>query len=105
MAKSNSDFSGLKQLSENIKSLTKKKQLSTSEIFTNSFISRHTKFSSFDEMLEKCGISADNQDEFEAAIPQFDVFLKEHTKFESFEKLLEEAGRIYLENQILKGLK
>jgi hypothetical protein len=64
-----------------------------SEVLTSDFISRSTKFSSLEELLEASGFKIESQDDF-AAIPvdDLDRFIRSNSLFDSWNALLSTAG-------------
>lgn len=90
---------GLDELQEKLDILTKKVHeldglnIPMSEVLTNDFISRSTKFSSLEELLEASGFKIKSQDDF-AAIPvdDLDRFIRSNSPFDSWNALLSTAG-------------
>jgi len=64
-----------------------------SEVLTGDFISRSTRFSSLEELLEASGFMIESQDDF-AAIPvdDLDRFIRSNSPFDSWNALLSTAG-------------
>jgi len=84
------------QMENGAKELERTKQVSFEELFTPSFMRKYTSFSSFNELLQSGGFSADSQEEFEA-IPDelFDKHIATVTKFDSWQEMLDEATTQY----------
>lgn len=90
---------GLDELQEKIEVLSQKvheldgQNIPMSEVLTGDFISRSTKFSSLEELLEASGFKIESQDDF-AAIPvdDLDRFIRSNSPFDSWNALLSTAG-------------
>ena len=90
---------GLDELQEKLDVLTQKvheldgQKIPMSEVLTSDFISRSTKFSSLEELLEASGFKIESQDDF-AAIPvdDLDRFIRSNSLFDSWNALLSTAG-------------
>lgn len=90
---------GLDELQEKLDALTQKvqeldgKNIPMSEVLTSDFISRSTKFSSLEDLLEASGFKIESQDDF-AAIPvdDLDRFIRSNSLFDSWNALLSAAG-------------
>lgn len=69
-------------------------QVPLAELLDPAFMIKHTEFSSVEEMLERGGFSASNQEEFEQ-IPQeqLDEYVAAHTEFASWSDMLNTAGQ------------
>ena len=86
----------LKKMERNAKKLNGTHQIPLNELFTSSFMRKHTKFSSIDAFFKASGFKADTQEDFEA-IPdsELDKFVAKNTKFRTWEDMLGEAGSEY----------
>lgn len=90
---------GLDELQEKLEVLTQKvheldvQNIPMSELLTGDFISRSTKFSSLEELLDASGFKIESQDDF-AAIPvdDLDRFIRSNSPFDSWNALLSTAG-------------
>lgn len=91
----------LKKMEQNAKRLEGRHEVSFSELFTASFMRRHTRFSSIDELLEAGGFQGRTQEEFDA-IPtsELDAHIAKVTKFRSWDELLSEAVGDYAMKQL-----
>lgn len=65
-----------------------------SELLSPSFVSKHTRFSSADELLEASGFKVETQEDF-ASIPddKWDEYIRSVSNFENWQALLDEAGK------------
>lgn len=100
------DIKGMKELQKTFSDLEKKinnlnDNVAFDVLFSNSFMSKYTNFSSFDEFLEAGGFNVETQEDFEA-IPDddFDKHVSESTKFSSWEEMLQEAGTLHVKKQL-----
>lgn len=91
----------LRQLDEGAKDLGKTEQVSFEELFSASFMQKHTSFSSVDELFSAGGFKVESQEDFDA-IP--DVELNKHiaanTNFENWEDMLDEATTQYVTQKL-----
>lgn len=85
------------KIQKNIKEVSNKKTLSLSELFTTSFMSKYTNFSTFDNFLKAGNFTVNSQEDFEA-IPdeEMDIHVGTLTSFSSWEDMLEKATEEYL---------
>ena len=65
-------------------------------LFNQNFMSKHSNFSSFDELLKVGNYTVNSKDDFEA-IPEseLDTLISEHTNFNSWEEMKVVAGKEY----------
>ena len=98
-----SDLSGLKKLQENMEKLQGSREVSMAEILTDEFVSSHSKYAGFDELLADIGVTT--AEEF-TAMPdeKFDAFLVANTDFESWQDMQQQAASAYAEAKIMEGL-
>lgn len=87
---------GLDKLQKELKSLAKKAKdldgrhsVPVSELLTDSFISRHTAFSTVDEMFEASGFKVKTQEDF-ANIPDagWDEYIRTNSSFDNWQSML-----------------
>lgn len=95
------DFSKLEKLKEKINELSVKKQLKFEELFTNSFMLKHTKLSSFAELLEAGGFQVTSAEDFKN-IPDetWDICISKNTSFNSWKEMQHQAVREYLQKNL-----
>ena len=86
----------LKQMEKGAKELSRTKRVSFDELFTTSFMRKHTSFSSMDELLKAGGFNVESQADFEA-IPEaeFNKHIVATTKFKNWDEMLGEATSQY----------
>lgn len=67
------------------------------DLFTDSFISENSKFSTAHEFFDASGFDFDNQEEFEA-VPDADIdkYVSENTEFTTWSDMLTSAGERYV---------
>jgi hypothetical protein len=72
-----------------------------SELLTSSFMQRHTKFETFDAMLEASGFTVETPSDFEA-IPddEWDKFVASATPFSSWQAMLSDAGAAWAKKEL-----
>lgn len=104
MLKVTSNLSGLKKLQENAEKLHGTHQISLAEILSDDFVSSHSKYAGFDELLADIGVTT--KEEF-TALPdeKFDAFLAANTEFESWEDMQKQGAAAYARSKLLEGLK
>ncbi|QHF45861.1 hypothetical protein PspS35_19445 [Pseudomonas sp. S35] len=99
-----SDLSGLKRLQENMEKLQGSHEVSLAEILTDDFVSSHSKYAGFDELLADIGVTT--KEEF-IALPddKFDAFLAANTEFESWEDMQKQGATAYARSKLMDGFK
>jgi len=104
MLKVTSNLSGLKKLQENAEKLQGSHQVSLAEILTDEFVSSHSKYAGFDELLADIGVTT--KEEFTALSDEkFDAFLVANTDFESWLDMQKQGMAEYAKAKLLEGLK
>jgi hypothetical protein len=86
----------LDRLSDKLEDATKPRNVQFSELFGPAFMTRHTSFSSFDEMVKKSPFKVESQEDFKA-IPDaaWDDYVQKSTKFSSWQKMISNASEEY----------
>lgn len=99
------DDSGLKRLQENLQQLNATQDASFSELFNSEFMANHTKYPSFQAMVEASPFDVKSAENFKA-IPddQWDVFIRKATQFDSWHEMQKEAAVQWTRRQLLNGL-
>ena len=89
----------LDEIAENAQELEGQNEVPFSELFTDSFLKKHTDFDSF-EAFENAPIF-NQYDSFET-IPdlEFDIFIKENSKFKNWEEMYSKASKEYIEKKL-----
>lgn len=87
----------LKQMEKRTKELSKTTEIQFSELFTDSFMNKHTSYSSIDELLNAGGFDAKTSEDFDK-IPteKLDQFVSKVTSFSTWEEMLDEAISEYV---------
>ncbi|SFF72766.1 hypothetical protein SAMN05216353_10724 [Halobacillus alkaliphilus] len=82
----------LKQFERNASKVSGDNELSFEELFPPSFMSAHTNFNSFQEMLDQSPFEVKSQKDFEA-IPnyEFDTYISQSTNFSSWKGMQQKA--------------
>ena len=71
------------------------------DLFPDSFIRNHSKFSSIDDILEQSGFRCETQKDFDAIDePRLDNFICENTDFESWDAMKQAANVEYVKRKI-----
>jgi len=101
MIKIKFDLEGLNRLQREIKRIPKQQEVSFEKLFSESFMSRYTKFKSINEMVDKSPFKVENEEDFKN-IPdlEWDKYVKENTSFHNWEEMLSKAGEEYLGKQV-----
>lgn len=103
-----SKIAGIREMSNALEKMKKAAQelegthtVNFSEIFTSSFMSQHTNFSTFDEFLNAGKFIVDSSEDFEA-IPDedMDAHVIKSSKFSSWEEMLETATNKYIAKKL-----
>ncbi len=100
-----SDFSGLKKLSKNLEELGNKKSIGLYELMSENFVSKHSKYKSFDELLSSSSFTVETAEDFKA-IPddEWDSYINQNTDYDSWKEMQVKAFEYYAKEQIEKGL-
>jgi hypothetical protein len=94
------DDSGLRKLEKNVEKLSSKDQVNLEEMFTNSFMSRHTNFESFNEFLEKSGLQSSEEFVGHIETEGFNNFVEKETSFENWDDMQESAFHAFISSQL-----
>lgn len=91
----------LKKMKKAAEDLSNTKQISFDDLFNSNFISAHTNFTSFNELLAAGGFTVNSQEDFEA-IPEdeFDKHIRATTKFKSWQQMLDTATEKYVTKKL-----
>ncbi|KPZ59552.1 hypothetical protein [Pseudoalteromonas sp. P1-7a] len=99
------DFSGLKKLSKNLEELGNKKSIALDELMNDTFISNHSKYKNFEELLNSSSFTVETAEDFKA-IPddEWDSYIGKNTEFDTWENMQRTAFKYYVKGEIKKGL-
>lgn len=101
-------ISGFDKLQKDLNSIAKKAQelegqrnVTFDELFTESFMNKHTSFTNFNDFLVAGGFIVKSAEDFKA-IPddEFDEYIQKSTKFTSWSQMQEEATGEYVARQL-----
>ncbi|MFD4491688.1 hypothetical protein [Lysinibacillus fusiformis] len=95
-------FDGFNELEKELKSIEQSAQnlesleVSFDELFNKAFMSKYTKYNSFDDFLKAGNFIVETEEDFEA-IPdnEFDEHVLNHSSFEDWQTMLDTASSEY----------
>lgn len=97
------DFSGLDNLIDNLNKQVNSLngEVGFDKLFTNNFMSKYTRFRTFDELVDKSGYKVSSAEDFEA-IPsnEWNCFILNNTIFNSWDDMKTKAGEEYVANNL-----
>ncbi|MFZ8764777.1 hypothetical protein [Enterococcus diestrammenae] len=87
----------LNKMNKGVEEVNKRGEVSFGELFTDSFMRSHTKFSKLDKFFEASGFDVSSSEAF-SAIPdeEIDAFTAQNSEFDSWEEMLSTAGQEYI---------
>lgn len=96
----------LKQLQENLETISETTQVTLVELMPPQFISDCSRFTSLEAFFEASGFKIDSPEDF-AAIPdnEWDIFIKENTTYENWSEMQEAAAAGYFKSALSKGMR
>lgn len=89
------DDSGMKKFKRNLSKFSKPRNISDKDLFPDSFMLANTKFGTFQDFINACGIK-----EFEEKGEKFKQFIITNTRFPSWNKMLEVATAGYFKKEL-----
>ncbi len=91
----------LKNMQNKLKQLEGTNRVSFGEIFSPSFMSRNTKFTSIDSMFVAGGFKVDSEADFEK-IPEaeLDAFVKSTSRFSTWKEMQEKASQEWVTKKL-----
>lgn len=91
----------LKGLQENIKEVCETKSYNLTDILTNDFIRKNTKFTSYDDIVDKSGLVLNETTAEELySNEELNAFIEANTKFENFKDMCTLAAHEYLAKKV-----
>lgn len=92
----------LTQLAKNAEKLDGKHSVPVTELLTPAFVSKHTRFSSADELFEKSGFKIEGPEDF-AAIPdaEWDNYIRSISSFSGWKAMLSEATGAWTKKRLV----
>lgn len=96
---------GFKKLAENAEKLDGINTVNLAELLNDGFVSSHSNFKSFDDLLSASPFKATTPDEFDA-IPneQWDEYIAKVTNFDSWQDMQKRALDTYIQRKLFDGL-
>ena len=97
---------GIERLFKSIESIEKQQSVKLGDLLNPEFMSKHTQFSSLNEMFDSSGLPCETEDEFNS-MPRnkLDEFITNNTEFNSWDDMIRKAGAEHIDKQIRDGLK
>jgi len=88
-------------IAEKAKALAGEHNVPFSELLTPEFLSRHTRFKDFEEMLTTSGFKVNSTEDFKA-IPEleWDIFVQSTSTFTNWQAMLDEAFSDWTTNKL-----
>lgn len=81
-------------------------EVPASEIFSESFMRKHTKFESIEEFFDKSPFEINTSEDLEAVDDsEMDAYVREHSTFDSWDAFQTAAGEEYMGNKLKKLFK
>ncbi len=91
----------LEKIANNAQKLSGEKEVPLGELISPSFVSRHTKFTNFDELLNAGDFSVRSQEDFDNLDEsELDKHISSVSRFGSWREFIEEAGAQYLARKL-----
>ncbi|KKB34139.1 hypothetical protein [Bacillus thermotolerans] len=91
----------LNKLAENAKKLEEGQSVTFTELFTERFMSKYTRFTSIEEFFEKSPFEVQTNEDFDKINKaELDKYVSENTQFSSWENMLGEAGKEHIARQL-----
>lgn len=99
-------INGFDKFGSELKKMKGKHVVSLTEMLSNEFIRKHTKFNSVDDFLNKSGFNFESQIEFDK-IPENDLdrYAKVNTSFHTWQQMLDKAGTLWAEKMLNDSIK
>lgn len=82
----------LRQMQENARALDGEHEVPLTEVVTDDFVARHTRFSTLDEMHKASGV--------DVGTPEWSDFVAAHSNFADWQAMLNAAGVEYAKRKI-----
>ncbi len=94
----------LKTLEKNAKALHGQHKVTFTELFPREFMTRHTRASSFEELLKASPFVINSESDFKS-IPDgpWDAYIRNATQFSSWQEMLQAATGEYSRKKLLAG--
>ena len=101
MIKTKIDLKGLKKIQREIKRIPKEQEVSFEKLFSQSFMTKYSKFRSIDEMVTKSPFKVESEEDF-LKIPEleWDKYVRENTSFKNWNEMRSKAAEEILGKQV-----
>jgi len=98
-----SDDSGFREVERKLNTLGARSSVSFAELFTPSFMSRHSRLSSFEQLIEAGDFKVESEQDF-LRIPdsEWEAVVKRETSFPSWEAMQTTAANEWVQRQLDK---
>jgi hypothetical protein len=94
------DDSGFRELERKLRNLESRNSVSFAELFTPSFMSRHSRLASFEQLIEAGGFKVETkQDLLDIPGSEWEQVVKKETSFNSWQEMQETAANEWLQRQ------
>lgn len=97
--KSGIDLSDLEKFQNKIEKLSNTNSVPLNDLFTKTFISKYTKFSTSDEFFNACNIHTD-EDLEQISDSELNKLVSQYTKFSSWQEMLDTSVTEYIKKQL-----
>jgi hypothetical protein len=93
------------KLTNEIEKISGPQNVSFNDLFPPSFMIKHTKYASIDEMVTKSQFKVENEEDFRN-IPDeaWDVYVRENTPFKTWAEMMSKAGEEYVGKKVQKAI-
>lgn len=88
----------LSKLQKNSKKLSGSNEVPFKDLFTQAFMSKHTKFNSISDFFDSTPFDSSDSDAIDDT--DLDVFVSQNTSFDSWEEMKISASEIWVKNQL-----
>jgi len=76
-------------------------EIPSSYLLKREFLSKHSTFESFDELLKQGGFTVESPEDFQALLGNdFDAYIASATTFKTWDSMIETASKDYFENKL-----
>ena len=86
----------LKKMSDGGKELEQTDEIAITDLLTNDFVSKNTKFDNTQELFDKSGFDIGSTSDFEAIGSEWSDYISSVSSFDSWEEMLESAMSEYI---------
>lgn len=104
-AKFEFDDSGFRKLKKELEELEKGVEVPLSELLNSSFMTRHTSYTTLEELLEEAGVTLASEEDAKG-LPtneKLDAFIAENTRFKDWNDMIGVAAEEYISREFRLG--